>query len=243
MWQMAAIGALGGLMNAMGQNKAAKRQNRAMQQFYNPANVNARAAGMNPWAYAAMNSPGFRNAYMNIANNPGYIDPKLKAYAFMQNDRASQGAMQRLQAAMGRSGNTGGMANATAMGAMGMGNLGRARIANNFANMQAQLMRGDLGMLQGNWQQAQQQALGMAGNQAQAWQGGTPWQTTAGNAITSGLAAYGSMGRPQGQTQTPQTYQGNGTGMWAQAGPPPNFNMPSSGYGVQAQPQPYAWEG
>lgn len=221
---------LGGALSGSGQRDAAKAQNNQMAWLYNPGRINhAATEHLFPWLGNIQrnrrpSTNPFYQQMFDLAMNPGYIDPALMNLSYTQAARGARNNLGRLQGMLGRSNMSGGLGNAYALANLGGLNATRANLAQQYALWREQQRRSDLQYIQSQFGQAQQTAAGLAGGQAQQYITPTPWSSIMGNAITGGLAAYGSM--PQyGQ------YGGAGTG---------NAGMQST---IQTgNPDPFGWQ-
>lgn len=205
-----AAAAVGAIASGISSRKAAKKQNQYMMEGagkLDPANINAGAAQFNPALWRAMRgyagNNGYQQSLYNMIQNPGYIDPALMNAPYTQSAQRQQQDLGAAQALLGRNaigGGTGlGQAYALANQAARTGR--DVQIGQQYALWREQQRRADLDWLAGQQQQSQQMAFQSAGGQANLLanrQAPQSWLGIGGNAIQSGLAAYGGMQAPAG---------------------------------------------
>lgn len=212
-------GVIGGIAQYAGQRQAANSQNNWAKQMYQPG----LAQGWNPWLFSALGQnvmgshdpsssryvdrqSGYYQDLQKLVNGQD-ISPYLLNQPLNQINQGANQNMAKFQSMVGRSGMTGGLANAYALSNLGQRNTSIANLYNQYGQWKEQQRRNDIWNIMGQMGQAQDRARGAASGQAQMYQQPMNFMQGLGNGIAGGLAAYGSMG---GSTSAPQaqTYSG-----------------------------------
>jgi hypothetical protein len=210
------IGIAAGAFQGYGARKMQKEQNRLYQgaaERLSPQNITQAAGQLNPFLHYGLygqqaqggpdvSGSGYAQSIRNIAHDPGYIDPTLQNAPLQQSAQrantdyaTAQGRLGR--GAFGSTGGTGGVASGYALANKGLQTQRDVGIQQQYGLWREAQRRSDLNWLMG----AQNQTLGMAGNQA-AGQGNMLMRQQApmnygsmfGNAMQTGLGAWGAMG-------------------------------------------------
>lgn len=197
-WGAVAGGVLGGFLSGRGQG--------GTQAPISPGQMWGGLQTLNPWLYGALTnrwvngaSPtsGLGYQFSQMANNPGYIDPRVMNLPYAQIEQGANTNLQRFGSMIGRSNMAGsGLANMYAMANLATRGQQRAGVAQQYSLWREQQRRNDINSLM----QYMNQLYGV--------QQGTqtlPYSNSqlAGNAILGGLAAYGGMQRAPSYPSTP----------------------------------------
>lgn len=206
-------GILGGLLGGYGNQQAQKQQNQYLQQAaaqWNPGNMQSWMQQMNPQfmqGYQGYGAPGTQaGAIADISNNPGYIDPKLMNMPLLLSAQRAQSDLTAAAGKIGKSGTSGGIGNAYALANQAGQTMRDMQTHQQYGLWREQQKRADLNWLQSMYQGMMGQAGQAAGGQAQMLgqqQAPQNWYQIGGNAIQSGLGAYGMMGGQQQQQAPP----------------------------------------
>lgn len=209
-----------GLASAGLQAYGARQQMKNAQQQLSPQQILYMMQQFNPGLYAALTG-GDMGQYRgtqyeqiaNIANNPGYIDPRLMNAPMQQSAQRGQSDLIAAQGMIGRSGAGGGLANAYALANKAAQTQRDVGTQQQYTLWREQQRRQDLDWLQQMYSGLMGQATGTA-TQMAGIQGAMPtWAGMAGNALGSGLGVYGMM-RPPQANEPPGGWASNNAGGW-----------------------------
>lgn len=169
-------GAISGVVQGYEDRKRGKKANQQlhdMARYYTPAQINAQAALYNPALYGALagqrGTSGYQNALYNIAQSPGYIDPRLMNASYTQSAQRQQSDLAAAQGMLGRSaiGGGTGLGSAYALANQSARTGRDVNLGQQYALWREQQRRADVDWLA----QQQQQAQGMAFQGANAQTG------------------------------------------------------------------------
>jgi hypothetical protein len=205
MGAIGALGIVGGALQGIGARKQQKSQNKYYQQAaqqYQPGQMQPWMQGMDPNLMAAMGMGGqatgaWGQNLANLAQNPGYIDPQLMNAPLQLSQLKQQQDLTAAQGKLGKSGMRGGLSSAYALANQAGRTMRDVQTQQQYALWREQQRRADMNFIQNAYQQLMGQAGQAAGGQANMLsqqQAPMPWAGIAGNAIQSGLAAYGMGG-------------------------------------------------
>lgn len=206
----AAISVAGSIAGGIGGRKAAKKQNQYARDAaarLSPSNVMMAARQFNPQLYAALagqrGSGGYQNSLYDIAQNPGYIDPKLMNAPYLQSAQRQQSDLQGVQAMLGRNaiGGSTGLGQAYALANLGGRTARDTQLGQQYALWREQQRRSDVDWLSNQQQQAIQAGFQSGGGQAQylsQQQAPPSYGSMLSNAASAGLTAYGAFQGMQG---------------------------------------------
>jgi len=161
-WVTGLIGAAGSGINSLGQNQAAKQQNK----FWQPSTINNYAQQFNPWAWNAIQgrqgNTAFSRDMYNIAQGKD-ISPYLLNQPLNQINRGADTNMAKMQSMLGRSNMSGGLANGYALSnRMGRQNA-TANLYQNYGQWREQQRRTDMDWLMNQINRSQAQGGELAG--------------------------------------------------------------------------------
>jgi hypothetical protein len=132
-----------------------------------------------------------KNPLEALFKAPGLIDPRVMNYSLQMNENQGQTAMTRAQGMLGKANYSGGLAHAYTMANLAARNQGKQQIFQNYALESERLRRSDIEL----GQSMLSNSLGMASSNQQA-AASVPvpgWGQMAGQAISTGLSAYGGL--------------------------------------------------
>ena len=184
-------------------SKGKKRQAKRAAQAASAANVMAQARQLNPWLFGALGGPGqpgqagqggYQQGLYNIAQQPGYIDPRLMNAPYLQSAQRQQQDLQAAQAMLGRSqiGGTTGLGQAYALANQAARTGRDVGIGQQYALWTEQQRRADLDWISGQVARSQGMGGDIAQTQAELALQAPNWMTNVGGMAQAGLAAYGA---------------------------------------------------
>jgi len=247
---IAGLGILGGALQGIGARRQQKSQNKYYQQaasLYQPEQMQPWMQGMDPNLMAAMGMGGqatgaWGQNLANLAQQPGYIDPKLMNLPMQLSALKQQQDLAAASGKLGKSGMRGGLASSYALANQAGRTMRDVETQQKYALWREQQRRADMAFIQNAYNQLMGQAGQAAGGQANMLarqQAPMPWAGIAGNAIQSGLATFGSFpgagggggGQGMAPSQIPtQTNQWWNAAPQAPMAPSPEWgNIPQGG--------------
>lgn len=201
---IAGVAAGSALLKGYQAKRAGEKQNQYKQSAagqYSPENQQSWMQGMDPNLMNAMGMGGqstgaWGQNLANIAQNPGYIDPKLMNMPMQLSQMKQQQDLTAAQGKLGKSGMRGGLSSSYALANQAGRTMRDVQTQQKYALWREQQRRADMGFIQNAYQQLMGQSQGAAGGMANMLgQQQAPMGIAGmlGNAGQSALGVYGSM--------------------------------------------------